>query len=223
MSTTLLGPGWDGRRARPAVVAFAVYVASIVGANWMISHVGTPVQGAHELPVGFGLKAPSGVYLAALSFVARDIVQRFSGLRVGVAAILIGALVSWWVSSATLALASGGTFLCSETCDFLVYTPLQSRNFLLAVVGSGLVGDLVDSTLFLTLAGIPLAVAWPGQLVGKGWVILAGGALAALVRRWGPFKMPVTQPSPGLSAHAPAGGPAQARQAADVGGPRGAG
>jgi queuosine precursor transporter len=185
----LLGPGWDRRRSLPSTLAFAVYVGSIVGANWMITHVGTPGPGAHVLPVGFGLRAPSGVYLAAATFVARDIVQRFSGLRIGLAAIVVGASVSL-VFSTTLGLASGATFLCSETCDFLVYTPLQARYFPLAVAGSGLVGDLVDSTLFLTLAGIPLSVAWPGQVVGKAWVVLAGGVFAALARRWGPFKLP---------------------------------
>jgi hypothetical protein len=165
-----------------------VYVGSIAGANWMISHVGRLVQGSHYLPVGFGLNAPSGVYLAAFAFVARDIVQRLAGTRVGVVAIVAGATISWWVSSPALAVASGATFLLSETCDFAVYTPLQAWNFPLAVVGSGLVGDLVDSTVFLTLAGIPMSVALPGQLVGKAWVMLAGGLLAALLRRAGPFK-----------------------------------
>jgi len=143
------------------------------------------------LPVGFGLEAPSGVYLAALTFVARDIVQRLAGLGVGVIAIIIGATISWWVSSPALAVASGVTFLLSETCDFLVYTPLQARHFPFAVVGSGLVADVVDSTVFLTLAGIPLAVALPGQLVGKAWVVVvAGGLLAGFLRRFGPFKNP---------------------------------
>ncbi|HUB71951.1 MAG TPA: hypothetical protein VL984_16130 [Acidimicrobiales bacterium] len=173
-----------------AVLALAVYVGSIAGANWMISHVGHAVPGAHELPVGFGLEAPSGVYLAGLTFVARDVVQRLAGLRIGVGAIVIGAAISWWVSSATLALASGATFLLSESCDFAVYTPLQARNFPFAVLGSGLVSDAVDSTVFLTLAGLPLSALLPGQLVGKAWLVLAGGAAAAVLRRYGPFKNP---------------------------------
>ena len=168
-----------------AAIGFAVYVGSIAGANWMIAHVGHQVQGAHELPVGFGLEAPSGVYLAALTFVARDIVQRLAGLRAGLVAIALGAAISWGVASAALAVASGATFLLSESCDFAVYTPLQARNFPMAVVGSGLVSDAVDSTVFLLLAGIPLSVALPGQLVGKAWVVLAGGLLAALLRRTG--------------------------------------
>jgi uncharacterized PurR-regulated membrane protein YhhQ (DUF165 family) len=169
---------------------FLLYVASIAGANWMISHVGRQIGPNHVLPVGFGLVAPSGVYLAAVTFVARDLVQRTAGVRVGLLAVVLGALVSWGVSSADLAVASGVTFLISETCDFLVYTPLQTRHFPAAVFFSGVVGDLVDSTLFLTLAGIPLSVAWPGQVVGKGWVILAGGLLAAGLRRLGPFARP---------------------------------
>ena len=178
-----------------AAVSFAAYVAVIVGANWMIGHVGTPIPGAHVLPVGFGLQAPSGVYLAALAFVARDVLQRVGGAKAGVAAILVGAGLSAFVASAHLAFASGATFLLSETCDFLIYTPLQKRSFPLAVLASGVVGDLVDSTVFLTLAGIPLAVALPGQLLGKLWVMLLGGLLAAWIRRYPLF----ATPAPSLS------------------------
>lgn len=180
-----------------AGLAFFVYVASIAGANWMISHVGHRVPGAHELPVGFGLEAPSGVYLAGLTFVARDVLQRLAGARAGVVAIIVGAIISWEVSSASLALASGATFLLSESCDFLVYTPLQAKSFPLAVLGSGIVSDAVDSTVFLTLAGIPLSLALPGQLVGKAWLVLAGGLVAAMLRRAGPFKSatPVARPT----------------------------
>lgn len=189
-----------GGRRVPAVaagVAVVVYVASILGANWMIAHVGRPLGPNHVLPVGFGLVAPSGVYLAAVTFVARDLVQRFGGPRVGLAAIVVGAALSAFVASPRLALASGATFLVSETCDFLIFTPLQQRNLPVAVLGAGLVAEVVDSVLFLTLAGIPLAVALPGQLVGKGWVIVAGGAVTALLRR--------ALPAPRPAGRAPAG------------------
>ncbi len=62
-----------------AAVAFVMYVGSIVGANYMIGHIGKVIPGAHVLPVGFGLYAPSGVYLASLALVSRDLLQRSAG------------------------------------------------------------------------------------------------------------------------------------------------
>ncbi len=176
------------RRRYAAISAFVVYVLVIVGANWMIANVGTAIPGAHVLPVGFGLSAPSGVYLAAFAFVARDLLQRLTSMRIGVAAILIGAGISAFVSSTHLAFASGVTFLISESADFAVYTPIQRRNFPLAVLVSGIVSDVIDSVVFLSLAGIPLSLALKGQLVGKLWVMILGGLLATAFR-----KLPIFQ------------------------------
>ncbi|KJF17576.1 hypothetical protein [Acidithrix ferrooxidans] len=171
-------------------IAFLIYVFVIGGSNWMIGHVGKAIPGAHVLPVGFGLMAPSGVYLAGAAFVARDVLQRVTGTKVGILAIIVGALVSTLVSSAHLAFASGATFLLSESCDFLIYTPLQSKNFPFAVLASGIVADVVDSVVFLTLAGIPLSLALGGQLLGKFWVMLSGALIAGWLRRFRVFSIP---------------------------------
>ncbi len=166
-----------------AVVAFVLYVGSIVGANYMIGHIGKVIPGAHVLPVGFGLYAPSGVYLASLALVSRDLLQRSAGTLPGIVAILVGAFISYFISSPQLAFASGFTFLVSETVDFAIFTPLARRNFAAAVLVSGLFGEFVDSVLFLTLAQIPLSIALKGQLVGKMWVILLGSAISFILRR----------------------------------------
>lgn len=166
-----------------ALLAFLVYGGSIVLANWLILHVGTVVlpDGTHMVPVGFGLLAPSGAYAAGLTFVARDVVQRTSGNRWALAAVLAGTVLSVLVSP-QLALASGTAFLFSELADFAVYTPLQRHRFVLAVVLSGIVGSVVDSLLFLSIAAIPLAAALPGLLLAKLWVQLLAGPLAAWLR-----------------------------------------
>ena len=52
-----------------------------------------------------------------------------------------------------------------------------------AVVLSGIVGSAVDSVLFLSLAGIPLAAALPGLLLAKVWVQLLAAPMAAWLRR----------------------------------------
>lgn len=171
-----------------AGIAFAVYVGAIILSNYLIAHIGIPAgPGTHLTPVGFGLYAPSGVWAAAVSFPARDVTQRLGGRWLGVGAIIVGALVSWKISNPAIAVASGLTYLCSETADMAVYTPLQRRWFVPAVVASGCVAAVVDSVLFLHLAGLPAgASAVAGLVLGKVWVQLAAGPVAWGLRRTGP-------------------------------------
>lgn len=195
--------GADGARAGrgwATWAALALYVATVPAANWMIRNVGTVVlpDGTHLAPVGFGLLAPSGVYAAGASFVARDVVQRAAGRKAALGAILLGTLLSVLVSP-RLALASGSAFLFSELADFAVYTPLQRRRFVLAVFLSGIVGSVVDSLIFLSLAGIPLGAALPGLLLGKFWVQLLGIPLAMWLRRRLPSAEDRLAPAPGAA------------------------
>ena len=172
-----------------AAAAFTVYVAAIAFSNYLIVHVGIPTGpgGPHLTPVGFGLLAPSGVWAAAVSFPARDVTQRLGGRWLGVLAILIGAAVSWRISDPHIAMASGVTYLCSETADFAVYTPLQRRWFVPAVFASGCVAIVVDSVLFLHLAGLPSGwSAVAGLVLGKFWVILAAVPVTWALRNRGP-------------------------------------
>lgn len=173
-----------------AAIALAVYVGAIVLSNYFIVHglpfnLSTPTPyGTYTVPVGFGLVAPAGVYVAAVTFPARDVVQRSGGRILGVVAILIAALVSWWVSSPAIAVASGGTYLISESFDFAVYTPLQRRWFVPAVIASGIVAAVVDSLIFLKWAGIPYSGNLAGLIVGKLWIVcLLGGAAAWTLRK----------------------------------------
>ena len=163
------------------VALLGFYLATIVTANWMIRHVGTPIAGGtHLLPVGFGLMAPSGVYAAAMTLVARDLVQRVAGRWLGIAIIPVGAALTA-LFDVRLAVASGVAFLLSELLDFAVYTPLQTRGLALAVAASAVVGDVVDSGAFLLLAGIPLRIALPGLLLGKLWAIILATVLIAIL------------------------------------------
>lgn len=152
------------------------YIATIFAANWAIATFGL-------VPVGFGLTAPAGVYFAGLAFTLRDLTQDALGKRWAVGAIVIGAALSALVSP-QFALASGAAFLLSEAFDFVVYTPLRERHWLGAVVASNLVGLVVDSALFLSLAFGSLTFL-PGQIVGKVWMTAAFVAVLWIVRSRG--------------------------------------
>jgi uncharacterized PurR-regulated membrane protein YhhQ (DUF165 family) len=117
--------------------------------------------------------------------VLRDVVQRCLGLRFALIAIAAGTALSALVAPASLVLASGTAFALSELADFVVYTPLQRQRLLLAVIASSLVGLVVDSIVFLSLAFGSLEFL-PGQVIGKAWAVLIAFPLVRLVRRVAP-------------------------------------
>lgn len=161
-----------------STVLFVVYLACVPVVNWLIGHVGTVClpQGPCLVPVGFGLTAPSGVVVAGVALVLRDLVQRTAGLVWSLVAVALGTALSLILASPSLVLASGAAFVLSEIADLAVYTPLQRRGLALAVLASGAVGAVIDSALFLGLAfGSFDHLA--GQVVGK----IEAVGLAALV------------------------------------------
>jgi regulator of RNase E activity RraA len=96
--------------------------------------------------------APSGVLMAGIALVLRDLVQRRLGVAAASLAILAGAALSALLAPPALVIASAVAFLLSEFADLAVYTPLARRGLVLAVVTSGVAGLVVDSIVFLWLA-----------------------------------------------------------------------
>jgi uncharacterized PurR-regulated membrane protein YhhQ (DUF165 family) len=162
-------------RTAAGLIALAAYIAVIFAANWAVQRFGL-------VPVGFGLRAPAAVYFVGLAFTLRDLVQNILGRWVSIAAIAAGALVSAAVSPA-LALASGLAFFSSELADFLVYTPLLRRGWILALVPANLVGCVVDSLVFLSIAFGSLSLLG-GQVLGKAWTTGLAVIVLAPLRRW---------------------------------------
>ena len=169
------------------LVAFVCFLACIPAANWLIGNVGVACvpRGPCLIPVAPGLMAPSGVLAAGAALVLRDVVQRCLGLWWGVAAVLAGSALSAAIAPPALVLASCAAFLLSELADLGVYTPLQRRGLVLAVVASSCLGLVVDSIVFLQLAFASLAFL-PGQVVGKLWAVLFSVPLIRLLRRVAP-------------------------------------
>ena len=173
------------RRRTEGLLFLAAYIACIPIANWLIQHVGTvcPPNGPCLIPVAPGLMAPSGVLMAGLALVLRDLVQRRLGVAYGLAAIGAGTALSAALAPAPLVIASAVAFLLSELADFAVYTPLQKRGLVLAVAASSFVGLVANSLLFLWLAFGSLEFL-AGQIVGKAiMVVLTLPAIDWLRRR----------------------------------------
>ena len=90
-----------------------------------------------------------------------------------------------WSHPPALVIASGVAFALSELADCAVYTPLQQRRLVLAVIASAAVGLVVDSIVFLWLAFGSLDFL-PGQIIGKAWAVLFAIPFVRLLRRVAP-------------------------------------
>ncbi|MEQ0560757.1 VUT family protein [Amycolatopsis sp. NEAU-NG30] len=143
-----------------------VYVASIVIGNLTTTYLGFA-------PAGFGLMVTAGTYFGGLALSVRDRLHDAAGIRWVLGGVVAGIVVSAIGGDLRIALASAAAFAVGESADLAVYTPLrQRRGFRRALVASNAAGALVDTCLFLVIAGFPLtADVVAGQLLVKAvWV-----------------------------------------------------
>lgn len=159
-----------------ATLAAAGFVGCVVAANAATSHWGL-------IPVGFGLVATAGTYFAGLTFVLRDVLSDRFPRWVVLVLITVAALLSYVLADPRIALASGVAFLVSEVADLAVYEPLRRRGWVRAAIASNFVGSVVDTVLFLAIAGFPIWSSVPGQLVAKMTVTAVAVGLVLIYRR----------------------------------------
>lgn len=172
------------QQRREGFLFLAGFTLCIPAANWLIGNVGTVCvpQGPCLIPVAPHLMAPSGVLMIGLALVLRDLVQRRLGVWWAVGAILVGAVLSAVLAPPALVVASATAFFLSEMADLGVYTPLQRRRLVAAVVASSMVGLVIDSMVFLYLAFGNLEFL-AGQVVGKSWMVVLSLPFIFLLRR----------------------------------------
>jgi uncharacterized PurR-regulated membrane protein YhhQ (DUF165 family) len=161
----------------PAALAALALIASIALANWLTIHYGL-------IPAGFGLLVTAGTYAAGLALGLRDVLHEAGGIRWVLGAIAAGIAVSLLLGDGRIALASAAAFGLAELADLAVYAPLRRRQWHTAVIASNAAGAVVDTLVFLTIAGFPLtATTIGGQLLVKAVWVTAGFLLVAEVIR----------------------------------------
>jgi len=123
----------------------ALYVLLIVAVNYAFSVV--PLV---KLPDG--TLWPPVSLVVGFVFVVRDFAQRETGHRV-LLAMLVGAVISYFMANPVVAVASAAAFLVSELTDWAVYSftrrPLSQRILLSSAISAP-----VDSVVFLAGVGI---------------------------------------------------------------------
>lgn len=172
------------RLSAVGLACLILFILTIPAGNWFVTNVGLVCEpdGPCLIPVWPGIMSPSAVLLAGFALVLRDAVQTLLGNRWTILAIVAGAVISAWLAEPQIVIGSTAAFFFSELADFAVYTPMRRRYPSSAVILSGLAGSVVDSMIFLTLAFGSLEFL-PGQVLGKFWMSLLGGAVLYVWRR----------------------------------------
>jgi len=112
-----------------------------------------------------------------LAFLVTDVLNRRFGPRAarrvawfGFAAALA---VSVWLASPRIALASGVAYICAQLLDIQVFDRLRDQRWWRAPLVSGVLGALLDTALFFSIAFAATGAPWVTWMTGDVAVKLA--------------------------------------------------
>ena len=148
-----------------------LYIALIVAVNYAFTQV-------PPITLADGTVWPPVSLVVGFVFVVRDFAQREIGHRV-LLAMLIGAVLSYFMADPFVAVASAAAFAVSELADWAVYSftkrPLSQR-----ILYSSALGAPIDSGVFLAGIGLFSATGVAAMTLSK----MAGALLVWwIVRR----------------------------------------
>lgn len=169
---------------RAIIYILAIVTANIVTAKFMPLH----------LWIFF---IPMGTFFIGATFILRDLVQSQLGRKKTYVVIIVALAISMIVSVFLgdmywIVLASGISFLLSETTDTEIYSRLKLP-FAYRVLYSGIVGGIIDSSVFVIIGLSPIgigAVPWEavpmailGQIIVKTILQFFGASIIMYVHK----------------------------------------
>ena len=136
---TRLRPVW------PFVAAMAIVV---VASNFLV-----------QFPFGhFGLQdlLTWGAFTYPLAFLVNDLTNRRYGpaaaRKVVYAGFAIAVVLSIWLATPRIAIASGSAFLVAQLLDVQVFDRLREKIWWVAPLASSILGAIIDTVLFFSIA-----------------------------------------------------------------------
>lgn len=149
-------------------ILITIYIAAMVIANSLVF-----LFGPWFSPI-------NAFVLIGLDLTLRDVMhERLSRLQLA-GVIVAGGLITWLVNpgAAQIAIASATAFVAAAAVDWLVYSLLHTRTWLVKSNGSNIAGAAVDSVLFPTIA---FGVLLPHIILLQFMAKIAGGFIWSLV------------------------------------------
>ena len=144
---------------------------------------------------GFGEILTWGAFTYPVAFLVNDLANRRYGKpaarRVVIAGFIVAVVLSVWLATPRIAIASGTAFLTGQLLDIQVFDRLRRQTWWKAPFMATVFGSLLDTAIFFTLAFAPLfagidtafgmedgSLGFPASLFGIAlplWAALAFG------------------------------------------------
>jgi uncharacterized PurR-regulated membrane protein YhhQ (DUF165 family) len=138
-------------------IAVAAMVLVVVGSNILVQY---PINrwltwGAISYPV---------------AFLIADLLNRRFGpaaaRRVAYAGFFAAVVISVWVATPRIAMASGLAFICAQLVDISVFDRLRNQSWWRAPLVGGVAGATLDTFVFFSVAFAGTPVPWVSLLAG---------------------------------------------------------
>ena len=175
------------------LVAVAAMVAVVAASNFLVQF---PVE-AQLGGINLADLLTWGAFTYPVAFLVNDLTNRTLGPArarlVVISGFAVAVIVSIWLATPRIAIASGTAFLVAQLLDISVFDRLRRSSWWKAPIASTLLGSVIDTVLFFGLAFAPALISldtWFGRedgslgfgapLLGVGpevplWVSLAAG------------------------------------------------
>ncbi|GAB6054435.1 queuosine precursor transporter [Magnetospira thiophila] len=112
-----------------------------------------------------------------IAFLVTDLTNRFQGpamaRRVVIVGFMMAVLMSFWLATPRIALASGTAFLIAQMLDVQVFNRLRDKTWWLPPLVSSSLGSALDTVLFFSIAFAATGLPWVTWAIGDFGVKMA--------------------------------------------------
>lgn len=140
-----------------ALLPVTAMVVTVAASNYLV-----------QLPINDWLTWGALTY--PVSFLVTDLTTRLQGPARARVVVVIGfaiaVLVSMWLATPRIALASGAAFLAGQLLDIQVFQRLRRGSWWRAPLVSSTTASIVDTAIFFTLAFAFTGLPWLGWAAG---------------------------------------------------------
>lgn len=145
-------------RLIPAILAMC---AAVAASNILVQY---PFE-----HFGLGELLTYGAFTYPVAFLVNDLTNRRFGpqaaRRVVYVGFVLGVVMSIWLASPRIAIASGSAFLIAQLMDITVFNGLRRKTWWKAPFAAAMFGSVIDTVLFFSIA-FAAQFAWIDHLTG---------------------------------------------------------